>query len=48
MLSFLTGGDTYDPDRIARDRELIRTYYRSKGYADARVNALRCSKAKLV
>ncbi len=39
MLSFLTGGDTYDPDRIARDRELIRTYYRSKGYADARVTS---------
>ncbi len=37
VLSFLTGGDTYDPDRIAQDRELIRTYYRSKGYADASV-----------
>jgi outer membrane protein insertion porin family len=37
MLSFLTGGDTYDPDRIAADREQIRLYYRSKGFADARV-----------
>lgn len=37
LLSFLTGGDAYDPDRIAQDRELIRNYYRSKGYADASV-----------
>jgi outer membrane protein insertion porin family len=35
--SFLTGGDVYDPDLIAADRELLRTYYRSKGYADASV-----------
>jgi outer membrane protein insertion porin family len=41
MLSFLTGGDAYDPDRIAQDRELIRTYYRSKGYADASVPSAR-------
>jgi outer membrane protein insertion porin family len=39
MLSFLTGGDTYDPDRVAQDRELLRTYYRSKGYADASVTS---------
>jgi outer membrane protein insertion porin family len=39
MLSFFTGGDTYDPDRIAQDRELLRTYYRSKGYADATVTS---------
>jgi outer membrane protein insertion porin family len=37
MLSFLTGGDAYDPDRVAADRELLRLYYRSKGYADASV-----------
>jgi outer membrane protein insertion porin family len=37
MLSFLTGGDTYDPDRVAADREQLRLYYRSKGYADANV-----------
>jgi outer membrane protein insertion porin family len=37
FLSFLTGGDVYDPDRVAGDRELLRTYYRSKGYADANV-----------
>ncbi len=39
MLSFLTGGDVYDPDRIAQDREQLRLYYRSKGYADASVTA---------
>jgi outer membrane protein insertion porin family len=39
MLSFLTGGDDYDPDRIAADREQLRLYYRSKGYADAAVTS---------
>jgi len=39
MLSFLTGGDAYDPDRIAADRELLRLYYRGKGYADASVTS---------
>ena len=39
MLSFLTGGDVYDPDRIAQDREQMRLYYRSKGYADASVTS---------
>jgi outer membrane protein insertion porin family len=37
MLSFLLGGDVYDPDLVAADREKLRTYYRSKGYADAGV-----------
>ena len=41
VLSFLTGGDVYDPDRIAQDRELLRLYYRSKGYADASVTSAR-------
>ena len=41
MLSFLTGGDVYDPDRIAQDREQLRLYYRSKGYADASVTSAR-------
>jgi outer membrane protein insertion porin family len=41
MLSFLTGGDAYDPDRIAADREQLRLYYRGKGYADASVPAAR-------
>ncbi len=39
MLSFLTGGDAYDPDRVAADREALRLYYRSKGYADAGVTS---------
>jgi len=39
MLSFLTGGDEYDPDRIAADREQLRLYYRKKGYADASVTS---------
>ncbi len=37
VLSFLTGGDVYDPDRVAEDREQLRLYYRSKGYADVSV-----------
>jgi len=40
MLSFITGGDVYDPDMVNADRELIRTYYRNKGYADASVRAV--------
>src|SRR3984893_6731421 len=39
VLSFLIGGDVYDPDRSAADREQLRLYYRSKGYADASVTA---------
>lgn len=39
ILSFLTGGDAYDPDRVAADREQLRLYYRSKGYADANVTS---------
>ncbi len=39
MLSFLTGGDEYDPDRIGADREQLRLYYRGKGYADASVTS---------
>ncbi|MDX1580548.1 MAG: outer membrane protein assembly factor BamA, partial [Alphaproteobacteria bacterium] len=34
---FLTSNDTYDPDRLLYDRELLRQYYLSKGYADFRV-----------
>jgi outer membrane protein insertion porin family len=37
VLSFLIGGDVYDPDLVAADRESLRLYYRSKGYADASV-----------
>lgn len=39
MLSFLTGGDVYDPDRVVQDQEQLRLYYRSKGYADVSVAA---------
>lgn len=41
MLSFLTGGDAYDPDRVSQDRELLRTYYRGKGYADVSITSAR-------
>lgn len=34
---FLTSNDTYDPDRLAYDRELLRQYNLSKGFADFRV-----------
>jgi len=39
FLSFITGGGVYDPDMVNNDRELIRTYYRAKGYADVDVTA---------
>lgn len=38
MVSFLTGGGVYDPDRVEGDRELLRQYYRNHGYADATVS----------
>ncbi len=34
---FLTSDDTYDPDRLSFDRELLRRFYLSEGYADFRV-----------
>ncbi len=34
---FLTGGDTYDPDRLTADRDLLRRFYLERGYADFRV-----------
>lgn len=34
---FLTSADTYDPDRLAFDRELLRRFYLSEGYADFRI-----------
>jgi outer membrane protein insertion porin family len=37
ILSFLTSSDVYDPDRVDGDREQLRLYYRSRGYADASV-----------
>jgi outer membrane protein insertion porin family len=39
LLSFLGGNDVYDPDRIEADRDLIRRFYLSHGYADVQVVA---------
>jgi outer membrane protein insertion porin family len=33
----LTSSDTYDPDRLTFDRELLRKFYLANGYADFRV-----------
>ncbi len=34
---FLSSDDTYDPDRVTYDRELLRRFYMKNGYADFRV-----------
>src|SRR6185312_15109533 len=34
---FFSNADTYDPDRLTYDRELLRKFYLSQGYADFRV-----------
>ena len=34
---FLSQTDTYDPDRLTYDRELLRRFYLGKGYADFRI-----------
>ncbi|MBL4720284.1 MAG: outer membrane protein assembly factor BamA [Alphaproteobacteria bacterium] len=34
---FLTSNDTYDPDRLTFDRELLRRHYLKNGFADFRV-----------
>ncbi len=34
---FLTSEDSYDPDRVNYDRELLRRFYLKEGYADFRV-----------
>ncbi|MBL6957611.1 MAG: outer membrane protein assembly factor BamA [Rhodospirillales bacterium] len=34
---FLSSDDTYDPDRLTLDRELLRRFYLEEGYADFRV-----------
>lgn len=34
---FLSNADTYDPDRLSFDRELLRRFYLESGYADFRV-----------
>ncbi|MGE5766260.1 MAG: outer membrane protein assembly factor BamA, partial [Bacteroidota bacterium] len=35
--NFFTSADTYDPDRLTFDRELLRRFYLNEGYADFRV-----------
>ena len=35
--NFLSSDDSYDPDRVSFDRELLRRFYLSEGYADFRV-----------
>jgi outer membrane protein insertion porin family len=39
FLSFISGNDTYDPDRVEADRDLIRRFYLKHGYADVQVVA---------
>ncbi len=39
ILSFLSSGDIYDPDRVESDRDLIRRFYLKNGYADVQVVA---------
>lgn len=34
---FITSDDRYDPDRVSFDRELLRRFYLSQGYADFRL-----------
>lgn len=34
---FFTSDDTYDPDRLTLDREMLRQYYLTNGFADFRV-----------
>lgn len=39
LLSWLRSSDTYDPDRLAADQELLRQFYYQNGYADFRIIA---------
>src|SRR5882757_2776348 len=39
LLSFLGGGDVYDPDRVEADRDLLRRFYLKNGFADVQVVA---------
>lgn len=38
--TFYSSGDSYDPDRVAYDKELLRKFYTSKGYADFNVTSV--------
>ncbi|MFK8034584.1 MAG: outer membrane protein assembly factor BamA [Hyphomicrobiales bacterium] len=37
ILSFLSGNDVYDPDKLSADEERLRRFYYRKGYADFRI-----------
>lgn len=37
--NFFTADDNYDPDRLAFDKELLRRYYNSRGFADFKVTS---------
>jgi outer membrane protein insertion porin family len=37
ILSFIRGGDNYDPDQLSADEEKLRQYYLDRGYADFQV-----------
>jgi outer membrane protein insertion porin family len=41
VLSFLTGSDLYDPDRVEADRDLLRRFYLDRGYVDVRIVSAR-------
>lgn len=36
---FMSGGDTYDPAKLEVDKDLLRRFYLSKGYADVQVTS---------
>ena len=38
--NFFSSDDTYDPDRLNFDKELLRRYYREQGYADFKVDSV--------
>jgi outer membrane protein insertion porin family len=37
ILSFIKSSDIYDPDRIEADRDLLRRFYLTKGFADVQI-----------
>lgn len=39
FLSFLSSNDTYDPDRVEADRDILRRFYLKNGYADVQIVA---------
>jgi len=41
ILSFLTHGDLYDPDKLDADRDALRRFYLEHGYVDVRIAPVR-------